>query len=269
MYLCFKILNKFILQINKRGFFLCGVRGLNMWSCSPWALLPPIYSAFTAVGLWVVYFVAVSDEKIAPLGSKHKRRNGSFYPPYISIAGNSPPASCIFSEVLNFAAFVGFIIGVLRYLQLKHRLDKQWLNVCSLVAFSLGCFGMTLVGNFQLFTEEMVHNFGTSLTFGLGTLFCWLQSYITLRVNLKNEGRNAAIIRFLLSASITICMILYSSLMAQGLHMQAAQGQWALVMFFLAFIGTFGFEFRHNRFEIMCTDHTPLSEASRYEPDQL
>ncbi|XP_032395092.1 transmembrane protein 150C [Etheostoma spectabile] len=247
-----------------------------MWRSSPWALLPPVYSGLTAAGLWLVYFVAVKDEKIAPLGSTYRRRNGSFYPPYISVAGNFSPASCVFSEVMNLSAFVGFLIAVLRYLQLKHRTPHQWLNVGSLVAFSIGCFGMTLVGNFQLFTEEMIHNLGTLMTFGLGTLYCWVQSYITLRVDLKKEGRKAGIVRFLLSGSITVCMILYFSLMGRRLHMQAAQCQWALVMFFIAFIGTFAIEFRHNRFGIVCTDSCgrpasrseALSEASRYQPDQ-
>ncbi|XP_044030830.1 transmembrane protein 150C isoform X2 [Siniperca chuatsi] len=214
---------------------------------------------------------------IAPLGSKYRKINGSFYPPYISIAGNSPPASCIFSEVMNLAAFVGLIIAVLRYLQLKHIIDKVWLNVGSLVIFSIACFGMTLVGNFQLFTQKMIHNIGAFLAFGLGMLFCWAQSYITLRVNIKNEGRKAAIIRFLLSGSITVCMIAYFSLMSQRLHMQAAQCQWALVMFFLIFLGTFAIEFRHSRFDLVCTDDSerPLSqgetfsEVSRYVPDQL
>ncbi|XP_031157160.1 transmembrane protein 150C isoform X2 [Sander lucioperca] len=247
------------------------------WSSSRWALLPPVYSVLTAAGLWLVYFVAVNNEKIAPLGSSYRRRNGSFYPPYISVAGNFSPASCIFSEVMNLSAFGGFVIAVLRYLQLKHRTYHQWLNAGSLVAFSIGCFGMTLVGNFQVFTEEMIHNFGTLMTFGLGTLYCWVQSFITLRVDLKNEGRKAGIIRFLLSGSITVCMILYFSLIGQRLHMQAAQSQWALVMLFITFLGTFAIEFRHNRFDIVCTDNSgrtvsrseALSEASRYQPDQM
>ncbi|KAM8828291.1 transmembrane protein 150C isoform 2-T2 [Spinachia spinachia] len=230
-----------------------------MWTFSAWALLPPVYSVLTAAGLWAVYFLAVSEERIAPLGSKYSRSNGSFYPPYISIAGNFPPTSCIFR----------FVIAVLRYLQLRPTMDKQWLNVGSLVAFSVGCFGMTLVGNFQLFVEEPMHNFGTLLTFGLGTLFCWVQSYVTLRVNLRNEGRKAAALRFLLSACITLCMILYFSLMAQGLHVRAAQGQWALVMFFLAFLATFAIEFRHSRFQVVCTEGPAASGASRYPLDEL
>ncbi|XP_074546734.1 transmembrane protein 150C [Halichoeres trimaculatus] len=245
-----------------------------MWRCSPWALLPPLFSVLTAAGLWIVYFVAVHDMRIEPLGSKYTREKR---PPFISVAGNYAPASCIFSEVMNLAAFLGFMIGVLRYVQLKNYSVKPWLNVCSLVTFSLGCFGMTLVGNFQVFAEMAVHNAGTFMTFGLGTLFCWIQSYVTLVVNIKNEGRTVGIIRFVLAASITISMITHFSLVAQKLFMQGAQCQWALVMFFLLFIGTFAVEFRHIRFHIVCTENCRgpesgsgvLTEVPMYHPDQL
>uniref|UniRef100_A0A667WSW9 Transmembrane protein 150C n=2 Tax=Myripristis murdjan TaxID=586833 RepID=A0A667WSW9_9TELE len=239
-----------------------------MRKCSLWTFLPPMFSIFTTTGLWVVYFIAVEDGKITPLSSEYSRKNGSKPPPppYISIAGNAPPASCIFSQVTNLAAFVGFIIGVLRYLQLKNRVQKPWLNISSLVALSLACFGLTLVGNFQLANDEKLHNIGTSMTFGLGTLFCWVQSVITLKVNLRNEGRKASIPRFLLSASITLCMLLHFSLMTQRLHMHAARSQWALVMFFLSFFGTFAVEFRHFHFEIVCTDNRepPLSLSETF-----
>ncbi|XP_043106417.1 transmembrane protein 150C isoform X2 [Puntigrus tetrazona] len=236
-----------------------------MRKCSPWMFLPVMFSFFTAAGLWVVYFIAVEDEKITPLSSEY------------NIAGNAPPASCVFSQVMNMAAFVGFILGVLRYLQLKPRVHKPWLNIGSLVALSLACFGMTLVGNFQLSNDEELHNIGTSMTFGLGTLFCWVQSFMTLKVNLRNEGRRAGIPRFLLSGAVTSCMLLYFALMAQRLHMHAARAQWALVMFFLTYLGTFAIEFRHYHFEIVCSDDQdpPLSlsesfsEVSEYQSDQL
>uniref|UniRef100_A0A669ETG3 Transmembrane protein 150C n=1 Tax=Oreochromis niloticus TaxID=8128 RepID=A0A669ETG3_ORENI len=199
------------------------------------------------------YFIAVYNKNITPLGSEYSKYD--FSPAScLSIAGNFPPASCVFSEVMNLAAFVGFFIAVFRYLQLKGKIDKPWLNISSLVVFSISSFGMTIVGNFQVFTEENIHNIGTIMVFGLGTLFCWLQSYITLRVNLKNEGKMAAIARFLLSGSITLCMILYFSLMSQRLHMHASRCQWVLVMILLIFISTFAIEFRHSSFSILCTD---------------
>ncbi|AWP00652.1 putative transmembrane protein 150C [Scophthalmus maximus] len=68
-----------------------------------------------------------------------------------------------------------------------------------------------------------------------------------------------------------------SVLMFQDFHMPAARCQWALVMFFLIFISTFAIEFRHNRFDAVCTDNpgrpVALSETDaevfRNEPDQL
>ncbi|RXM96046.1 Transmembrane protein 150C [Acipenser ruthenus] len=66
-------------------------------------------------------------------------------------------------------------------------------------------------------------------------------------------------------------------LMAQRLHMHAAQVQWALVMFFISFLGSFAVEFRHYRFEIVCTDDQDnilslsetFSEISEHQSDQL
>lgn len=238
-----------------------------MWKCSPWALLPPAYSICIAAGLWLVYFVALYTEKILPLSAQSRAENESRYPPFISVSGNFPPASCIFSGVMNMAAFVGLIIAVLRYLQLKKALDKSRLNFGSLLAFSIGCFGMTLIGNFQVFNQTMIHNAGTFATFGLGCLFCWVQSYLTLKANLRNEGRRTAIARFLLSAVITLCMIIHFSFIAVRSLLDAARAQWALVMFFIMFIGTFGIEFRHSSFEIVCKD-TSSHPVRQYETSE-
>ncbi|XP_066567618.1 transmembrane protein 150C [Amia ocellicauda] len=247
-----------------------------MRKCSVWTFLPITFALFSCAGLWIVYFIAVEDEKVTPLTSEY-RKPGSRPPPYISIAGNTPPASCVFSQVMNTAAFVAFAIAVLRYIQLKPRVQKPWLNIGSLVSLSLSCVGMTLVGNFQLSNDEELHNVGTSMAFGLGTLACWIQSVLTLKVNLRNEGRKAGVPRFLLSAAITLCMLLYFALMAQRMHMDAARAQWALVMFLLTFIGSFAIEFRHFSFEIVCTDNQDaalslsetFSEISEHQSDQL
>ncbi|KAG7274053.1 hypothetical protein CRUP_030775, partial [Coryphaenoides rupestris] len=224
---------------------------MRNWSL--WALLPLLYSVSTAAGLVVVYFMALQCDTIGSLGWQNSTTRRA--PPYISLAGNQPPASCVFSQVMNFAAFVGFIIGFFRYLQLKPKECRPWLNIASLATFSMACFGMTLVGNFQISHIAEIHQAGTRLAFGVGTVFCWLQSFITFRLNLRKEGRRVGVVRFTLSAAITVSMVLFFTLMAQRLHIHAARTQWCLVMFLLAFIGTFAVEFRHVRFEILCTEH--------------
>ncbi|KAJ3604999.1 hypothetical protein NHX12_027050 [Muraenolepis orangiensis] len=213
---------------------------MRNWSI--WVFLPILHFLCTAVGLIVV-----------GIGRS---------PPYISIAGDQPIASCFFSHVMNFAAFVGLVIGLFRYLQLKPKVP--WLNLASLVTFSLACFGMTLVGNFQLSSSIDIHNVGSGLAFVLGMVYCWLQSVITLRLNLRRKC--VAMVRFLLSAAITTSMIPYFVLMAQGIHIHAARAQWFLTMSLLAFIGSFAIEFRHLHFEVICTDlrEPPLRRSETY-----
>ncbi|XP_026210208.1 transmembrane protein 150C-like [Anabas testudineus] len=157
-----------------------------------------------------------------------------------SDAAYTQPGSC---KVINVSAFMGFIIAVLRYRQLKHRMDKPWLNISSLVVFSFACVGMLIMGNVPFSVNFRIARIGSYITFGLGLLFCWMQTYITLKVNLMNEGMKVGFIRFLLSASITVCMILYFYLMFQNFHMNAARCEWVMVMLLLVFFGTFAIEF--------------------------
>ncbi|XP_044284700.1 transmembrane protein 150C isoform X2 [Varanus komodoensis] len=244
--------------------------------CSVWMFLPLVLTLFTSAGLWIVYFIAVEDSKIIPLNVLD-RKSSPLKPPYISIAGDAPPASCVFSQVMNMAAFLALVVAVLRFIQLKPKVLNPWLNVSGLVALCLASFGMTLLGNFQLTNDEEIHNVGTSLTFGFGTLACWIQSALTLKINLKNEGRKAGIPRVVLSAVITLCVVLYFILMAQTFHMHAARIQWGMVMCFLCYFGSFAVEFRHYRFEIICSEYQEnflsfsesLSEASEYQTDQV
>ncbi|XP_067412965.1 transmembrane protein 150C isoform X2 [Emydura macquarii macquarii] len=181
--------------------------GMDGKKCSVWMFLPLVFTLFTSAGLWIVYFIAVEDNKIIPL-SLPDGKPGSKSPPYISIAGDAPPASCVFSQVMNMAAFLALVVAVLRFIQLKPKVLNPWLNVSGLIALCLASFGMTLLGNFQLSSDEEIHNVGTSLTFGFGTLACWIQSALTLKINLKNEGRKAGIPRVVLSATITLCVVL-------------------------------------------------------------
>ncbi|XP_070613073.1 transmembrane protein 150C isoform X2 [Erythrolamprus reginae] len=244
---------------------------------SVWMFLPLVLTLFTSSGLWIVYFIAVEDNKIRPLDVPDGKLP-NLRPPYISIAGDAPPASCVFSQVMNMAAFLALVIAVLRFIQLKPKVLTPWLNISGLVAFCLASFGMTLLGNFQLSNDEEIHNIGTSLAFGFGTLGCWVQSALTLKINLKNEGRQAGIPRVILSAAITLCLVLYFILMNEfKLHMHAARIQWGMVMCFLCFFGSFAVEFRHYRFEIICSEYQEnflsfsetLSEASEYQTDQV
>uniref|UniRef100_A0A2K6FNB9 Transmembrane protein 150C n=1 Tax=Propithecus coquereli TaxID=379532 RepID=A0A2K6FNB9_PROCO len=196
--------------------------------CSVWMFLPLVFTLFTTAGLWIVYFIAVEDDKILPLNSAERWGGGA--------AVNADEGSL-----------------------------AQGLLTCCVARFP------------TLTNDEEIHNVGTSLTFGFGTLTCWIQAALTLKVNIKNEGRKVGIPRVILSASITLCVVLYFILMAQNVHMYAARVQWGLVMCFLSYFGTFAVEFRHYRYEIVCSEYQEnflsfsesLSEASEYQTDQV
>ncbi|XP_018414505.1 PREDICTED: transmembrane protein 150C [Nanorana parkeri] len=247
--------------------------------CSLWMFLPLVMSLFTTVGLWIVYFIAIEDNKIFSL-SFDKRPDGIRRPPYISVAGDAPPASCVFSQVMNMAAFLALIIAVLRFIQLKPKTINPWLSISGLVALCLTSFGMTLLGNFQLKSNELIHNVGTSMTFGFGAIACWIQSILTFKINIKNEGKITGIPRVILSATITLCVIIYFIFEWQKLNIYAPRVQWVLVMCFVTFFGTLAVEFRHCRFEIICVENQQhqeifhsmsenMSDMSEYQTDQL
>ncbi|XP_068089738.1 transmembrane protein 150C isoform X2 [Hyperolius riggenbachi] len=251
--------------------------------CSLWMFLPLVMSLFTTVGLWIVYFIAIEDNKIFPLTQKKLPGNDYRRPPYISVAGDAPPASCVFSQVMNMAAFLALIIAVLRFIQLKPKTISPWLSISGLVALCLTSFGMTLLGNFQLKSNELIHNVGTSMTFGFGTIACWIQSILTFKINIKNEGKRTGIPRVILSATITLCVIIYFIFEWQKKNFSepyAPRVQWVLVMCFITFFGTLAVEFRHCRFEIICVENQQhseifhsmsenMSDMSEYQTDQL
>lgn len=247
--------------------------------CSLWMFLPLVMSLFTTVGLWIVYFIAIEDDKIFPL-TLNRRPDATRRPPYISVAGDLPPASCVFSQVMNMAAFLALIIAVLRFIQLKPKTISPWLSISGLIALCLTSFGMTLLGNFQLKSNELIHNVGTSMTFGFGTIACWIQSILTFKINIKNEGKKTGIPRVILSATITLCVIIYFIFEWKKFNIYAPRVQWVLVMCFVTFFGTLAVEFRHCRFEIICVENQQhqeilnslsenMSDVSEYQTDQL
>ncbi|XP_029693529.1 transmembrane protein 150C-like isoform X2 [Takifugu rubripes] len=225
-----------------------GVRRGEMSSCSSWAAMPILYSGSVVTGLWLVYFMAIIDEQIAPLGSTYSCQSQSFQPPYISMAGA--------------------VLFCYRFVQVKSRLKEVWLNVSALVANCINCFGMTLVGNFQYSADPTVHNIGAWLMFVVGAVACWLETWITIKIDIKNEGMKIGIIRALLSGVITICMVLFTVLVVQGDCTSAVPLEWALVMFMFLFYGTFAVEFRHSRFETTCTDTCPSTKVTSCRPSQ-
>ncbi|PIO34612.1 hypothetical protein AB205_0009860 [Aquarana catesbeiana] len=133
-----------------------------------------------------------------------------------------------------------------------------------------------IIWNDVLKSNALIHNVGTSMTFGFGTIACWIQSILTFKINIKNEGKITGIPRVILSATITLYFIFEWN----NMNIYAPRVQWVLVMCFITFFGTLAVEFRHCRFEIICVENQQhqeifhsmsenMSDMSEYQTDQL
>ncbi|XP_047646626.1 modulator of macroautophagy TMEM150B isoform X2 [Phacochoerus africanus] len=104
------------------------------------SLLPVLLAIWAIGGLWTVFSVAVANKSV----------NLTQGFPYISICGNQPPQSCIFSQVLNLGAALATWICILRYYQLRDWGVGKWPNRLILWTGLLSALGTSIVGNFQL-----------------------------------------------------------------------------------------------------------------------
>ncbi|XP_057389728.1 modulator of macroautophagy TMEM150B [Balaenoptera acutorostrata] len=80
------------------------------------SLLPAFLAFWATAGIWTVFSLAVANKAV----------NLTEGFPYISRCGNSPPQSCIFSQVLNLGAALAAWTCILRYQQLRDWGVGKW-----------------------------------------------------------------------------------------------------------------------------------------------
>ncbi|XP_043551062.1 transmembrane protein 150C [Chiloscyllium plagiosum] len=237
-------------------------RSVILRKSSPWMFIPILASIGGAVGLWIVYMIAVQHKIICRLTLQDGTDQCELRPPFISVAADYPPASSVFAQIGNMEASLVVTIGILRYSQLKSKMKKPWLNIFGVLALSAAAVGITLVANFQHSNNERVHNTGTVLIFGFGTVVCWIQVVLTFQANLKHEGIKVGILRVMIATAISITVILYFFLVAQLKMFHGARTQWMLIMLYYLYIATFAIEFRYSEFKIQCADEQSVSKVS-------
>ncbi|XP_069781522.1 transmembrane protein 150C isoform X2 [Narcine bancroftii] len=218
--------------------------------CNCWMFIPIIVSVFTIVGFFATYAIALQNKKICRLNLLEWKQKCYLRPPLLSIAGDTPPESSIFSQVLNMTAFLVITIGVLRYAQLKAKVKKPWLNIFGLITSSLTSFGMTIVANFQLSNYGKVHNVGSVITIAFGGFACWIHAVLTFQANINNKGLKLGIFRVFLSAIFTLSFIIYFLLMAQRSYLPSARVQWVSITSLLLYVGSFAIDFQNYDFEV-------------------
>lgn len=214
--------------------------------------------------------------------------------PYISDAATYSPESCVFGQFINMGCVLLGITIYVRYRQIqeicyRHSDVRQALGRCSGTAFWIGigsCLGISIVGNFQETNVRIAHYVGAFLSFGLGTVYFWMQSYISYYIQPYMGTMQKANLRLVLSVICTIFFIIvavtgvishvlfngtdprkwYPSDGGWEYHVASSISEWIVATTFCFYVLTFTDEFRTMRF-----DHPPLIlleiEASRsYEP---
>uniref|UniRef100_A0A182YEY7 CWH43-like N-terminal domain-containing protein n=1 Tax=Anopheles stephensi TaxID=30069 RepID=A0A182YEY7_ANOST len=214
--------------------------------------------------------------------------------PYISDAATYSPESCVFGQFINMGCVLLGITIYVRYRQIqelsyRHSDVRQALGRCSDVAFWIGigsCLGISIVGNFQETNVRIVHYVGAFLSFGLGTVYFWIQSYISYYIQPYMGSMQKANLRMALSVVCTIFFMIVavtgviSHILFRGTdprkwypsdggweyHVASSISEWIVATAFCFYVLTFTDEFRTMQF-----DHPPLIlleiDSSRtYEP---
>ena len=140
-------------------------------------------TGITLLAFLCSYTVSVSLDLVAPLF------------PSISQTGAEPPASCIFSLLLNAGAVFGVLCVYMRHRHVEqhtHTLTSRASDdvtiiphVLNDISMCVGCtswFGVMVVAAFQSTHALLPHYLGAVVAFTCGNLYAWLQTYFTFRL---------------------------------------------------------------------------------------
>lgn len=143
--------------------------------------------------------------------------------PYISDTGTLPPESCVFGQLLNIGAVFAAFTMYVRYRQIyehcKDNTEVRRVVTVNKVAFGLGlvtALGVSLVGNFQETNILVVHLFGAFLAFGIGGIYCYIQTWISYKLpdmpGTSKFSRTTRLILCIADISLIITLVVASNL---------------------------------------------------------
>uniref|UniRef100_UPI0037E99C51 DNA damage-regulated autophagy modulator protein 2b n=1 Tax=Semicossyphus pulcher TaxID=241346 RepID=UPI0037E99C51 len=229
------------------------------WFQQGLCFLPVALVIWTAASFIFAYITAVVLRHVDPLV------------PYISDTGTMPPERCVFGIMLDVSAFLGIATVYVRYKQVEaligeDELRLKRLNRIGLLLGWISSFGMCVVANFQKTTLFSMHLVGAVLTFGVGALYIFVQTLLSLYMQPHVHSKTTYKARLGIGVW-TLCsiismfissVIMYSSLRGVDVphklhwipgetgytaHMISTVSEWSLafsfIMFFLTYIRDF------------------------------
>lgn len=171
--------------------------------------LPVITAVFIISSLFISYGVSVANGHVEP----------DF--PYISHTAIKTPERCIFAQLINMGAFLLAANVYVRFLHQRELfkdkvqrvgdpkdgdLKDRRLCLASLVTGWLSAFGLSMVANFQTIEMRPPHYVGAGMAFGLGLVYCWLQTSISLRHHPRDC---VTFVQILNSVILSICLVTF------------------------------------------------------------
>uniref|UniRef100_A0A8C3VMT2 DNA damage regulated autophagy modulator 2 n=1 Tax=Catagonus wagneri TaxID=51154 RepID=A0A8C3VMT2_9CETA len=224
------------------------------WFQQGLSFLPSALVIWTAAAFIFSYITAITLHHVDPVL------------PYISDTGTVAPEKCLFGAMLNIAAVLCVATIYVRYKQV-HALNPEEnciirLNKAGLVLGLLSCLGLSVVANFQKTTFFAVHVCGAILTFGMGSLYMFVQTILSYQMQPKIHGKQVFWIRLLLviwCGVSALSMLTCSSLLYSGsfgadivqklhwnpedkgyaLHMITTAAEWSMSFSFFGFFLTY------------------------------
>nr|XP_039270431.1 DNA damage-regulated autophagy modulator protein 2-like [Styela clava] len=225
---------------------------MDFWFTRGLSFLPIFVIVWTYLTFTISYIISVSRGDVDP----------GF--PYISDTGARRPESSIFGQMLNITA--GFALACLyvRYKQVESFLiklsdhDVRKVYRVNKISWYFGIaisLGMSLVANFQETSVLGVHLFGALLTFGGGTVYEFMQTYITYKMHPEVNGLVVAHVR--LGISILSVVFITTTFIASSIaqvpvkfhwapedhgyaaHLASTIAEWLLAATFLSYFYTF------------------------------
>lgn len=191
--------------------------------------------------------------------------------PYISDTGTMSPESCVFGQLLNICAVLVAATIYVRCQQVseynRHSPRILQANTASLIIGLISALGVSIVANFQETSVLIVHFAGAILAFGLGNIYCWIQTCMSYKMVPHMNSRTICHIRLFLSlmSSIMFVLNLTFGVMASAKysgpegkvrwhwkpsdggyteHIISTASEWAMAVFFIGFFLTFVQEFK-------------------------
>ncbi|KAF6018514.1 hypothetical protein EB796_023189 [Bugula neritina] len=199
------------------------------------------------------------------IANKNVNSTGDF--PYISETGTKPPESCVFGQLLNIAAVISGLTIYVRYRQthqaFKHLIPSssknnyRW-NTAALVVGMCASLGVSMVGNFQMDNLLIAHYIGAGLAFVLGTVYSWMQVYLSYSLLVYMCSRAMFYFRIVCSFITTLFLIgtlvgaqLYQNNNKQVLsyRLLSTISEWIMALGLAVLFATFASEFKATKVE--------------------